>query len=294
MKNQLTMFILKLLRRRGAWALLLLLTACVQAPHGLTTDVLLPFTPVKNQGSTASCWAYAMLSTIETEHILRGDSVHLSVAFVERVMEQMPGAPASKRAIGQTLLNIIQRYGLVQFDAMPSADLPLPRKAFFDGCEYTLQEFARSVCSPNEYVGLCTDDAQPYGSEVVLNVPDNWEQNRLLNLPSDSLLAISEHALRNRRAVCWEGDISERGFNFAEGYAVTTFLNGSTTDDHCMAIVGLAHDEEGKPYFIMKNSWGRHNPYGGLMYVSFDYFLRKTIAIYLPREVLDDGRGGNN
>lgn len=267
-----------------------LLIGCARAPQGLVDDVLLPFTPVKNQGKTASCWAYAMLSTIETEHILRGDSVHLSVAFVERTMDQVPGAPASKRAIGQTLLNIILRYGLVQYDAMPTADLPLPHKAFFDGCEYTLQEFAHSVCLPDEYVGLCSDDDQPYGSEILLDVPDNWEQNRLLNLPPDSLLAITERALSSRRAVCWEGDISERGFNFAEGYAVTTFFSGSTTDDHCMAIVGLAHDEEGERYFIMKNSWGPYNPYGGLMYVSFEYFLRKTIAIYLPREVFDGRR----
>jgi len=270
------------MRHHVVLALSLLLACCSHAPSRLTDDLLLPFTPVKNQGATATCWAYAMLSTIETEHILRGDSVHLSVAFVECVMEQEPLAPASKRAIGMTLINLIQRYGLVQYDAMPSAHLPLPRKAFFDGCEYTLQEFARSVCAPGEYMGLCTDADQPYGQEVELRVPDNWEHNRLLNLPADSLLAIAEHALLGRHPVCWEGDISERGFRFDKGYAVTAWWNGSTTDDHCMAIVGLAHDAEGRKYFIMKNSWGTANPFGGLVYMSFDYFLRKTIAIYLP------------
>ena len=266
--------------------LLLFVSACVQAPKGFTVDVLLPFTPVKNQGRSSTCWAYAMLSTIETEHILRGDSVHLSVAFVERAMEHDSLAPASKRAVGMTLINLIHRYGLVQYDAMPTADLPMPRKAFFDGNEYTLLEFARSVCAPNEYVALCTDENQPYGQQVELHVPDNWEHNRFLNLPPDSLLTISERAIRNRHAVCWEGDTSERGFRHKEGYAVTWLFSGSTTDDHCMAIVGLAHDEEGQHYFIMKNSWGRSNDYGGLVFMSFDYFRDKTIAIYLPRIVV--------
>ncbi len=267
----------------SALLLAVMLTNCVQPPREVDIDVLLPITPVKNQGSTSTCWAYAMLSTIETEHIVRGDSVHLSVAFIERAMEQMPGAPASKRALAVTTLNIIERYGLVPYDAMPSADLPLPRKAFLDGVEYSLQEFARSVCAPDEYVALCTTDAQPYGELVELDVPDNWEHNRLLNLPPDSLLAIAERAVNQGHPVCWEGDTSERGFRFADGYAVSSWFSGSTTDDHCMSIIGLAHDADGERYFILKNSWGTQNECGGLMFMSFDYFLQKTICIVLSR-----------
>ena len=52
-----------------------------------------------------------------------------------------------------------------------------------------------------------------------------------------------------------------------------------TTDDHMMHIVGLAHDEHGKLYYILKNSWGRRNPYQGLVYMSQDYFRVKTVSI---------------
>jgi bleomycin hydrolase len=102
----------------------------------------------------------------------------------------------------------------------------------------------------------------------------------------DSLLSITERAIRTGHGVCWEGDISEQGFNWEEGYAVTSLWNGRTTDDHCMAIVGLAHDEEGEQYFIMKNSWGTKNPYDGLMYLSYGYFLRKTVAVFLYRQLI--------
>ena len=266
--------------------IMLLATACTQKPTGLKADLLLPVTPVKSQGGKATCWAYAMLATIETEHILRGDSVHLSVAFVERAMEQEPAAPKSKRAMMPTLVSLIDRYGLVPFDAMPNDSLPLPRKAFLYGCEYTLQEFARSVCAPGEYIFLCTTDKAPYGQQVEPDVPDNWGHHKFLNTTPDELLNIASRALKHRHPVCWEGDTSERGFNWAEGYAVTSPFGGSTTDDHCMAIVGLGHDADGNSYFILKNSWGTNNRYSGLMFMSFEYFREKTIAIGMTNEAL--------
>lgn len=58
----------------------------------------------------------------------------------------------------------------------------------------------------------------------------------------------------------------------------------STTDDHAMAVVGIARDERGVKYYIMKNSWGTDNPYGGLMYVSEDYVRLKTVTVLLHRD----------
>ena len=102
-------------------------------------------------------------------------------------------------------------------------------------------------------------------------------------------------AVKAGRGVCWEGDISEPGFSFRKGMATLppgagkptqelrqkAFCSRATTDDHCMAIVGLAHDADGRRYFIMKNSWGKDNPYRGLMYMSEDYFMMKTIAVVI-------------
>ena len=48
-------------------------------PEQFDIETINAYTPVKNQGRAPLCWAYAMLSAIETEHIMRGDSVHLSV-----------------------------------------------------------------------------------------------------------------------------------------------------------------------------------------------------------------------
>ena len=269
-------------------ATIVLCAACTHRPEHFSVEVMNGFTPVKNQGRSQTCWAYAMLAAIETEHIMRGDSVHLSVAFVEKMIERETHAPANKRGMGMTALNIIDKYGLVPYDTMPDTSYVPPRKAFMYGVEYSLKEFAHSVCAPGEYVGLTSNTDHFYGKPFEPLLPDNWEHNRLFNVPADTLLALTERAVRTGHGVCWEGDTSERGFNFVEGYAVLSEWCGSTTDDHCMAIVGIAHDERGNKYFIMKNSWGTRNRYHGLMFMSFDYFKRKTLAIYMTRAVCGD------
>lgn len=264
----------------------ILLSCCTQQPKYFTDDILLSYTPIKDQDSSQVCWIYAMLSTIETEHIMRGDSVNLSVVFMEQMMSREKNAPTSKRGTCLTALRLLQKYGAVPYQAMPNSEYLPPKHVYMLGCEYTFGEFARSVCAPGEYIGLTSTEDAPYGEMTVLDVPDNWDKGECLNLPMDSLINMTERAIRTGHGVAWEGDISERGFSWEKGYAITSWWNGRTTDDHCMAIVGLAHDEEGERYFIMKNSWGKKNPYGGLMYLSYGYFMQKTIAVFLNKELI--------
>ena len=267
--------------------LILSFSACQERPAVIFTDeVRLPMTPVKNQGHTNLCWAYAMLSTIETEHILRGDSVHLSPAYIERVTD-----PKHQRGMGSTLLNIISRAGIVSYEAYPDSSYhrwPRPKWVFMLVARYTPLEFAHSVCAPNEYIALTTTEDAPYYQEIELNVPDNWEHNRFLNIPKDSLLAHVEQAVRHRHAVCWEGDTDEPGFSFKKGIADSHYAT-KPTDNHCMAIVGLARDPHHRLFFTMKNSWGTNNAYKGLMYMSAEYLRDKTVAIYMTREAYEIG-----
>ena len=186
----------------------LLLTGCGNRPPKVFVhDVLLPMTPVKNQGKSELCWAYAMLATIETEHILRGDSVNLSPVYVGRKLEDYKNLTSNQRAMCQTALNMIGRHGIVGYDVMPddaTPDLPLPKWVFMLGAKYTPQEFAHSVCAPDEYLSLTCWPDSPYYQKVDVPVPDNWEHNRLLNVPLDTLKAHVDRALHHRHPVCWE------------------------------------------------------------------------------------------
>ena len=66
-----------------------LLVACAQqAPRHFTHEVLNRMTPIKDQGESQTCWIYAMLAAIETEHLAWGDSVNLSPYYIEKMMEK--------------------------------------------------------------------------------------------------------------------------------------------------------------------------------------------------------------
>ena len=62
--------------------------------------------------------------------------------------------------------------------------------------------------------------------------------------------------------------------------------NWTTTDDHGMQIYGIAKDQNGKEYFMMKNSWGDYGPYKGFWYVSKPYVAYKTMNIIINKNAV--------
>ena len=297
-----------------------------------TVDLRLPVTPVKDQGTSPLCWVYAMLATIETEHIMQGDSVNLSPDYVARMYlsEQaerrrlLPGRmvrnepPVSLRGMSTMLIDLIQTYGLQHYDAYhrePDMDYnvlcreisrggdadrlldenigTLPRQVFWLGAGYTPMEFAHSVCTDDEYTALTSFTHHPYGQRFPLEVPDNRFHDTFLNVPLDTMMHRIVRSLREGHPVCWEGDASEPDFLSGQGFAVLqdesrkvtamyrqkAFEAHQTTDDHCMEIIGLAHDQHGRRFFLCKNSWGTGNRYRGFMFLSEPYVQMKTVAI---------------
>ncbi|HEY1869508.1 MAG TPA: C1 family peptidase, partial [Chitinophagaceae bacterium] len=59
-----------------------------------------------------------------------------------------------------------------------------------------------------------------------------------------------------------------------------------TQDDHLMQITGIAKDENGTDYLIVKNSWGLVGPYRGYIYVSIPYFAINTISVLVNKKAL--------
>ena len=61
------------------------------------------------------------------------------------------------------------------------------------------------------------------------------------------------------------------------------FDDYQTTDDHGMHIVGIAKDQNGKDYYIVKNSWGLTNDYEGYLYVTKAFVQYKTTNILVHK-----------
>ena len=62
--------------------------------------------------------------------------------------------------------------------------------------------------------------------------------------------------------------------------------NYQTTDDHGMQIYGIANDQNGAPYYMVKNSWGTDNKYKGIWYVSKPFVMAKTINILVHKDAV--------
>ena len=74
--------------------------------------------------------------------------------------------------------------------------------------------------------------------------------------------------------------------NITQELRQTGFDNWETTDDHGVLIYGLAKDQNGKPYYIVKNSWGKAGKYNGIWYASKAYVQYKTINYLVNKNAI--------
>lgn len=62
--------------------------------------------------------------------------------------------------------------------------------------------------------------------------------------------------------------------------------NYKTTDDHGMLIYGIAKDQTGKKFYMVKNSWGTDNKYKGTWYASETFVAFKTMNIVVHKNAI--------
>lgn len=186
----------------------------------------------------------------------------------------------------------------------------------------------------DDYVEITSYTHHPFYSAFALEIPDNWSNSLYYNVPIEDLVQILNYSLENGYTVCWDGDVSDRGFshktslaiipeiqpvssegtemskwenmtekerndlvyNFKEPRVEKTitqemrqeaFNNLQATDDHLMHMVGLSKDQNGKNYFITKNSWaGNSNSTGGYLNISESYVRLNTIALTVHKDAI--------
>ena len=49
---------------------------------------------------------------------------------------------------------------------------------------------------------------------------DNWENAKQYNVPLDEMIEVMDYAINNGYTVCWDGDVSEKGFSHKNGVAI--------------------------------------------------------------------------
>jgi bleomycin hydrolase len=206
------------------------------------------------------------------------------------------------------------------FNAILDTYLGAEVKSFdYKGKSYTPVEFGRSMnFNTEDYIELTSYSHAPFYSEFVLEVPDNWSFDLYYNIPVNDLVRVVDNALNNGYTVCWDGDVSEKGFSHTNGIAVVpeekeksetetasvapvrektitqelrqeNFDNFSTTDDHLMHLIGTAEDQNGSRFYLTKNSWGEErNTLRGKLYMSVPFVRLHTIAILVHKDVVPE------
>jgi bleomycin hydrolase len=252
-------------------------------PGGLSHDVLTAIAKwgiVPNEDFTG-LWPY------ETRHN-HGELHSVLQADLDAVQRTRPG-PSPKWSKG--------------FDAILDAYLgPLPEHVQVNGKSMTPVDFSRNVLGldPGAYVEIMSLTDHPYWTQGALETPDNWaHDDNTWNLPLDDAMRVLRHAVESGYTVAIGADVSEPEFDQRAGYA--TWHEGeaitpearqggwdrwTTTDDHTMHVVGIAHDEDGTTYYRVKNSWGDVGPYHGYIYMSENYIRAKFDLFMVNRDAL--------
>jgi len=191
----------------------------------------------------------------------------------------------------------------------------VPAQFKHDGKTYTPKSFVETTkLKTDNYISIGSFNHHPFYEEFILEVPDNYSNGSFYNVPLREMMSIVDYALLAGYSISWDGDVSEKGFSAKNGLAILpeessredlfknpgkeltvtqnnrqlNFEDYSTTDDHLMHVVGMALDQMGTKYYIIKNSWGEISDYKGYLYMSESYFKMKTISIMIHKDGLPD------
>jgi bleomycin hydrolase len=188
------------------------------------------------------------------------------------------------------------------FDSILNSHLGIPPTEFsYNNKKYSPKSFSDQVLGLNadDYIQITSYTHHPYDAFFCLESRYNWSYSQYYNLSLDDFMSTLNKSISKGYSAVFNGDVSEKDFDFEKGSAIIPdkfedaaelrqkmFEQGATTVDHVMHIVGLADGEDGKKYYLTKNSWGNSNSCGGYIYLSEDFIKLKAVSILVNKDVL--------
>lgn len=181
-----------------------------------------------------------------------------------------------------------------------------PTSFVYESKEYTPQSFLSNFMQikPTAYFNFMTTISAPFFEKSELIENDNWWHcKEYYNVPTDTFVKLINKALEKQYSVCLCGDVSEAGYDHNEHKVAIVPLfdtpnsqisessremrlqNETTTDDHCIHVVGY-YQNDGKYWYLIKDSNGNTfdgtNP--GYRIYSQDYVKLKMMNIMIHGE----------
>jgi len=182
-----------------------------------------------------------------------------------------------------------------------------------NGKALTPKQYLSDVLKLNmdDYFDITSLMGKPYWNNVEYEVPDNWwHAANYYNVPLDDYMNIIKQSTRKGYSMMIGGDVSEPGMDAWNQIAVVPsfdipseyidenarymrFLNGATTDDHGMHLVGYL-EKDGKDWYLVKDSGagsrncGKESKNFGYYFMQEDYVKLKMMGVIIHRDMLKD------
>lgn len=297
----------------GILMMVLLVVSCDKGPEdsipeGFTPEVMLKITPVKNQGRSSLCWVYAMLATIETEHLMQGDSVNLSTDYLARCfMEEQAmqlfregeNAPRmSMRGVGPMTIMLLRKYGAMPFDSYNA-----PKELNYNVLQRKVEKAVEVCRAKHMSEEKCLKEVQSLLDKEIGYLP------RLVFMLGAQYTPLEfAHSVCGKKEYITLASVAKKGegeeidlpyddnrygckainispdslmnrmqWSLRKGHPV--MWEGGPNDNHAVAVIGMGSDSKGKRYFVAKNSWGIDNPTKGMLYIPIEYVQKHTAMI---------------
>lgn len=107
-----------------------------------------------------------------------------------------------------------------------------PASFTYDGVTYTPETFAGDLgLDPDTYVTIGSFAHHPFYEPFILEIPDNWGWNEIDNVPLQEMMDVIDNALEEGHTVCWDADVSEKGFDWKSGVALIPEENIEVQDN---------------------------------------------------------------
>ncbi len=108
----------------------------------------------------------------------------------------------------------------------------IPTSFTIDNVDYTPVSYKEAVdFNPDEYVEFTSYQYKPYNEKILLEIPDNWSDALYYNVNLEDLMEIMHSAFEKGYTVCWDGDVSDKGFSYRNGLALLPDLVPLNMDD---------------------------------------------------------------
>lgn len=209
---------------------------------------------------------YGALPSYNYTGRLPGCNVHNHSKMVDEMSKYLQSVKTNnlwnENTVIETIKNILNHY----MGAPPSA-------ISFESKTYNPLEFLNNVLqfNPDNYFSFMSTKDMAYNEKGLLDEPDNWWRcDDYYNLSLNDYMKLLTNAISKGYSIAICGDVSEPGYNAQTQVAIvptfdipSAYIDGdarqyrlenkSTTDDHCIHIVGV-QNVDGKNWFLIKDS----------------------------------------